>query len=456
MFVVGGQAQGQLSLVGPLAVGVPGALAAYHMALEEYGLLELSQLLLPAAEIAERGFVIDDDFATLLHDNASLLNQFSGTRNVLFKSDGEIYASGDTLRQPDLAAVYRAVAEHGPRWFYKGPFAQAVADWMSENGGILTMQDLAEYRAKPRTPISSTYRGYTLFGFPPPSSGGVHVAQILNILEHFDLAAIFQKEPAEAYHIVAEAMKIAFADRARWLGDADFAAVPRGLVDKTYATSLAKKIDRSRVTDVPNHGYPPDWQSDLFGKHTTHVAAADSRGNWVALTATVNTSFGSKVIVPGTGVVLNNEMDDFSIQPGTANAFGLVGAENNSIAPGKRPLSSMSPTIVLQDGQPILTLGAAGGPRIITQVVWTIVNQIDFGRGLAESLAAGRIHHQWLPIELSVEDSVPDAIVQQLEQRGHRTSISAGAGVTQAIGRRQDGRLIGFHDPRVAGKTDGL
>lgn len=276
---------------------------------------------------------------------------------------GGTWNAGQSLRQPELAQSYRTIAREGATAFYNGKFATRTAAWMKHNGGVLTATDFATYRPKVREPIRSAYRGHEIIGFPPPSSGGVHVAQILNILEHFDLKALGNGTPAYI-HTIAEAMKLAFADRAHWLGDPDFTRVPRGLASTNYAEQLARRIHTDRVTTVSGHGQPPDATLDVFprlpdapavapdGKHTTHFSTADAEGNWVACTATINTTFGSKVVVPGTGVVLNNEMDDFSAQPGAPNAFGLVGAEANAVAPGKRPLSSMSPTIVLRDGHP--------------------------------------------------------------------------------------------------------
>ena len=457
MFLRNGKPQPELSLTGPLASGVPGALAAYDHAVRHHGRLELRDLLLPAAEIAEAGFAIQPAYAGALRHAADKLARFEGSRDVLLKPDGSPYAAGELLEQPDLARAYRAVAEEGLDWFYKGPFARDVDKWMSENGGLLTAEDFAAYRVRPREPVRTSYRQYNIIGFPPPSSGGVHVAQILNLLEHFELKSLHQQDPARFYHVVAEAMKLAFADRAHWLGDHDFADVPRGLVDKEYAKGLAARIRLDKVTAVPTHGEPPRWQQDHFGKHTTHVAAADSEGNWVAITATVNMGFGSKVIVPGTGVILNNQMDDFSVAPGVPNAFGLLGAEANAIVPGKRPLSSMSPTIVLRDGRPILTLGAAGGPKIITQVLMTIVYHLDVGMDLPEALAAPRIHHQWRPDKLLVEQSLDPAIVAALEKLGHRVDRTRSVGVTQAIGVSSQGpALLGVHDPRVQGKAEAL
>jgi gamma-glutamyltranspeptidase/glutathione hydrolase len=456
MYLRDGKPDPELSLTGPLASGVPGALAAYDCAVRQYGRLSMRQLLLPAAEIAEQGFPLQPAYAASLKREAEKLARFEGSRSALLKPDGSPYQPGEILKQPDLARTYRAIAEQGTDWFYRGPLARDVGKWMADSGGLLTAEDFAGYRVRQREPVTTTYRGYTIVGFPPPSSGGVHVAQILNILEPFDLKTLYERDPALFYHVVAEAMKLAFADRAYWLGDPDFADVPRGLVDKQYAAGLARRISLDAVTPVPTHGEPLRWQQDHFGKHTTHVAAADRDGNWVAITATVNTGFGSKVIVPGTGVILNNEMDDFSAAVGAANAFGLLGAEANAIAPGKRPLSSMSPTVVLRDDRPILTLGAAGGPKIITHVVMTILYHLDLGMDLAAALAAPRVHHQWRPDELLVEKSLDPAIVARLEKLGHQVKRTDSLGVGQAIGVTLDGRLTGAHDPRVRGKAVGF
>jgi gamma-glutamyltranspeptidase/glutathione hydrolase len=283
------------------------------------------------------------------------------------------------------------------------------------------------------------------------------VAQILNILEHFDLRSLREQHPATAYHVIAEAMKLAFADRAHWLGDADFVPVPRGLISKSYGAELAQRIDLTRVNRVDAPGRPPGWESAFFGKHTTHIAAADQDGFWVAITATINTSFGAKVVVPATGVVLNNEMDDFSAQPGAPNAFGLVGADHNAIAPGKRPLSSMSPTIVLREGRPVMTVGAAGGPMIITQVVLAIVNHLDWQLPLEQALDQGRLHHQWFPDLLLVEQTFPQRVADNLRRLGHEVNVMPTAGVVQAIGISPTTKwFVGVHDPRVPGKAAGL
>src|SRR2546427_702546 len=259
---------------------------------------------------------------------------------------------------------------------------------------------------------------------------------------------------ADFIHVVTEAMKLAFADRAYWLGDPDFARVPRNLVAKDYAAKLARQIRMDRDAVVAQHGTPESATEDVFQKHTTHFSTADAEGNWVACTATVNTSFGCKVVIPGTGVVLNNQMDDFSAQPGATNYFGLVGAEANAIAPGKHPLSSMCPTIVLQNGKPVLSVGAAGGPTIISQTVLAIIDTVDFGMDPATALAQPRFHHQWKPDELVVEKRVGEDVMRELERRGHRLKRVESLGAAQAVGLNHQG-FVGAHDPRVEGKAAG-
>ena len=462
MYLRDGKADRNLSQVGALASGVPGALAAYERAVREHGKLEFSQLLTPAADVAENGFEVSSAYENALRETAHLLQADPGASRILLKpsaeknGDRQIYTEGDVLKQVDLARTYRQIAKEGPDWFYQGEFAQRTGQWMKANQGILTAKDFADYKTVIREPIRTTYRGYEIVGFPPPSSGGVHVAQILNILESFDLKELHASDPAKLRHVVAEAMKLAFADRAYWLGDSDYVKVPRGLIDKKYAAELAKRIDLEKTSAVTSHGTPPGSEGDFFGKHTTHVAAADKAGNWVAITTTVNTTFGSTVIVPGLGVVMNNQMDDFSIAPGTPNAFGLVGGENNAIAPGKRPLSSMSPTIVLKDGKPVMTVGAAGGPTIITQAVWAIVNRLDLGMNIGDAIARPRIHHQWSPDQLLVENSLDQKTSAGLAAKGHTIVGKEGIGISQAITYdAKSKRFTGAHDPRTPGKACG-
>ena len=422
--------------------------------MKKHGKLKLADLLLPAAEIAEKGFTLDEVYARKLAATAEKLKLFPASAAIFFKADGTPLKKGDLLVQKDLAKTYRAIAEHGVGWFYEGEYAQKVEAWMKANGGIATAADFANYKAVEREPVRAKYRGYDLVCMPPPSSGGVHVAEILNIMEQFPIRHF---RASSRVHVITEAMKLAFADRAYWLGDPDFVKVPRGLVDPAYAKELAAKIDLDHATPVPEHGMPPHWEGDIFGKHTTHLSTADAEGNWVALNQTINTAFGSKVIIPGTGVLLNDQMDDFAVQPGVPNAFKLIGAEANSIAPGKRPLSSMSPTLVFKDGQPILTVGAAGGPTIITQTLLLISNIIDQGMEPNEALKQPRFHQQWTPDELKIETTFDAETLRRVEAFGHKLDKSSGFGACQCVmWDAQRKLLVPAHDPRVPGKADGL
>lgn len=451
MFLRGGKADAALSQTGALASGVPGELAAFEYAVQHHGRKSLGDLLLPAAELAERGFRVSRSYANRLKSVAEDMVRFEAARAIFFK-DGQPLKDGETLKQPDLAATYRSIARLGTAWFYHGPFAQATEHWMKSNGGIMTARDFADYRVALREPVTTTYRGHEVVTFAPPSSGGVHVAQMLNILEHFELAKL---DAPTRLHVIAESMKLAFADRAHWLGDPDFAPVPRGLITKEYAAALARQVDPQHASKVA-HGQPPNWNTDLFKSHTTHFSVADAEGNWVACTATVNTSFGSKVVIPGTGVVMNNQMDDFSAQPGVANYFGLVGAEANAVAPGKRPLSSMSPTIVLKQGQPIIALGASGGPKIISAVLMELVGLLDLNLTPKQALAAPRIHHQWSPDELMIESHLSRKLQRALEARGHKLSLLPAMATSQIVARSRDGTgFVGAADPRAAGTAKG-
>jgi gamma-glutamyltranspeptidase/glutathione hydrolase len=452
MYVINGKLDDEASKTGALAAGVPGYLKACAAAQTKHGKLKLADLLLPAAEIAEKGFPLDAVYARKLAAMAPKLAKFPASAAIFLK-DGKPLEQGQLLVQTDLANTYRSVAKNGIAWFYGGEFADKTAAWMAANGGLMTAADFTNYTAPERTAIRSKYRGYDLVTMPPPSSGGVHVAQILNILEHFPIRHF---RASSRIHVITEAMKLAFADRAYWLGDPDFTKVPRGLVDPAYAAELAQKIDLDHTTAVPSHNMPPHWEGDVFGKHTTFLCTADAEGNWVALNQTINTAFGSKVIIPGTGVLLNDEMDDFAVQPGTPNAFKLVGAEANSIAPGKRPLSCMSPTIVLKNGQPVLVTGAAGGPTIITQVLLLLTHIIDDRMLPAEALAEPRFHHQWNPDELKIEKSFGPGTLTRVQALGHKLAESSGFGACQAIYFDRDKKLFfPANDPRVPGKADG-
>ena len=360
---------------------------------------------------------------------------------VLLDPGGQSWPAGHWLRQPDLARSLRALADQGD-WFYRGEFAERLDQLMRAGGGPMRLNDLADYRVLDRQPIITDYRGNRVVGFPPPSSGGIHVAQMLGMLESFDMAELLGDRPATGYHVLLEVMKRAMADRAHWLGDADFARVPRGLIDPDYLRQRVEGIDPRRVTEVTRHGVPPRADIDLFGSggHTTHLTTADADGNVVALTQTINTSFGAKLIVPGTGILLNNEMDDFSLGAGVRNAFGLVGSAANAIVGGKRPLSSMSPSIVLDDqGAASFSCGAAGGPRIITAVLQLLVRRLDLGQSPDELLATPRVHHQWSPDRAVVENGLPESIVAELRRMGHQVQSVDNLAVAQAVGRQAGG-----------------
>lgn len=446
MYVRDGKVDKSLSKTGALAMGIPGSVAAFEYLSKKGGKLTFSQLLTPAAEVAEQGFAIDKIYAKRIARHEKTLQQYPGSADVLLNAEGQAWPAGHKLVQKDLANTYRGIARDGAAYFYRGEFANTTAEWMKANAGLITREDFANYHLAVREPVRSRYGDYTLYGFPPPSSGGVHVAQILQMLSHFDLNRV---NDTTRYHLLGEAMKLAFADRAHWLGDPDFAKVPKGLTDEGYTQTLAGLIKETSATPVASHHQPPNANVDLFGKHTTHISAADKAGNWVAITTTVNTNFGSKVIIPGTGVIMNNQMDDFSAQPGVPNAYGLVGTEANSIEPGKRPLSSMSPTIIVKDKRPVMTVGAAGGPTIITQVVQAIVNHLTLGKPLYEAIDTPRVHQQWKPDLLFVEGKMAEPTKQALQAKGHQLKTMGGYGSTTAIALDSSGEFVAVSEPRL-------
>ena len=451
LFVINGKAQSQLSKEGALAIAVPGALLAYSELSKKYGRLPFRTHLINAAKIAKNGFQISESYAERIKANETLLRKHKSSARIFLDQKGHALKAGTLLRQEDLSETYLQIAKNGTDWFYKGAFAEKTHEWMADNGGILTKEDLNNYHTTNPDPIVTQFKDFTLIGMPPPSSGGIHVAQILNILENFNLQKIKPQSP-EYYHIISEAMKLAFADRAHWLGDPAFTNVPKGLISKEYAKFLAKKIDLSKTIKVKSHSTPPGADKDFFNKHTTHFSCSDGNGNWVSITSTINTSFGSKVIIPGTGVLMNNEMDDFSIQPGTPNAFGLIGNESNKIEGGKRPLSSMSPTIVLKNNTPVLATGAAGGPTIISQTVLTILNTLVYGMPISEAIAKPRFHHQWKPDVLRIEKNAGPKILSFLREKGHDLRIYENFGSTQSISNIK-GQADAAHDKRTGGES---
>lgn len=453
MYLRDGQAVPELSQTGALAVGVPGALATFDTALKRYGNLELAELLLPAAEIAENGFAVNRTFHGRISSVVKSIREFPEISGVYLNSQFQPHAVGEIFTQPQLGQSYRLIAKEGITAFYNGSIAAALDDWMSDHGGILNKKDMAGYQTKFRAPIKSSYRGFEIAGFPPPSSGGVHIAQILKILECFDIGSM-DRQSGEWVHLVIEAMKLAFADRAYWLGDGDYANVPKHLISNDYAQTLAKRINPDKSVPVTQHGIPPHADKSLFGSHTTHYSTADQDGFWVACTATVNTTLGSKVMIPGTGIVLNNEMDDFSAQPGKPNFFGLLGSEANAVQPGKRPLSSMSPTLVLNNGEPMLSIGAAGGPTIISQTLVHLILILDFGLSVEDALKHPRFHHQWKPDRAVLEKSWSPAVIQSLKSKGHDVHLVNQLGASQAVQRTIDThKFRGASDPRIEGSS---
>jgi gamma-glutamyltranspeptidase/glutathione hydrolase len=443
-FLRDGKADPKLSQIGPLACGVPGALAAYAEAAQTLGRKSFADLIAPSIPLAEDGFAVHKALAKILNDSAEELGQNEAAFAVYGPKE-RLWQAGDVLKQSDLAQTYRAISSEGTDWFYRGAFAEKLEKWMQDNGGVMTAKDLAEYKTVRREPIRGTYRGHEIVSFPPPSSGGIHVIQILQMLERFDLGAM---EAVDRVHVVGEAMKLAFADRAYWLGDPAFAPVPRGLIARSYTDALSARIQMESALAVKTHGEPAAASTDVFdGRHTTHFSVADEEGWWVACTATINTAFGSKVVIPGTGLLLNNEMDDFSLDPGVPNYFGLIGSKANAVEPRKRPLSSMSPTIVLKDGKPILAVGAAGGPTIITQTVGNIIGVLDLGLPIDAALAAPRVHHQWQPGTLRLEETWDAELRTKMQERGHELNVTAEFGGSNAVSWR-DGTFTAASEPR--------
>jgi len=419
-----------LSRVGALSIGVPGSVAAFDYLSEKGGVKDIADLYKGSAQIAEDGFKITNDYHSRIKRVQKHLKKFPASAKIFFDEQGNAHPAGAILKQNDLANTYRKLAKQGADYFYKGVFAKLTESWMREHRGVVEASDFANYTLKIREPVRSEFLGHDVIGFPPASSGGIHVAQILNILKQVDIKSLSTED---YQHRLVESMKLAYADRAHWLGDSDFAKVPKGLISEQYAQKLSKEIDHKQASTVSTYGTPEGAGEELFGKHTTHIATADKFGNWVSITTTVNTTFGSKVVIPGTGVIMNNQMDDFSARPGVPNAFGLVGSEANSIQPGKRPLSSMSPTIVLKDGKPILAIGAAGGPRIITQVTQAIVNYLAFDDDLYTSLAKPRLHQQWKPDMVFFDKKLSVAHREALTAKGHQLKQLRFEGSTNAV-----------------------
>ena len=432
-----------------LGIGVPGTVAGLAVALEKYGSgnFLLAELLKPAIALAAGGFVVTDDSADTLPDWHKRLAKWPASAKIFSRADGSSLREGDTLVQTDLAATLSAISGQGPRGFYQGPVAEKLVQAIRDAGGIMTLDDLKSYQPVIRAPVRGSYRGYDIVSMPQPSSGGVVLLETLNILEGFAMADMAQGT-APSLHVMIEAMKRAYADRARYLGDPAFVSAPVAtLISKDYAARQRASIDLARATPWTDalSATPP-----REGSNTTHFSVVDSRGNAVSNTYTLNFSYGVGLVAEGTGVLLNNELDDFTAAPGASNAYGLVGFEANLPGPGKRPLSSMAPTIVLKDGKPVLVTGSPGGSRIISTVLQVIVNVLDYKMDIAAAVAAPRLHHQWLPDEVRIERGFADDTLAALKAMGHTIVVPLGQTSANSIAVTPNG-VMGAPDPRTRG-----
>jgi gamma-glutamyltranspeptidase / glutathione hydrolase len=443
-----GQADPAKSRDQGLAIGVPGTVAGLTMALQKYGSgkFKLSQLIAPAIELARTGYKVGDEFEDTGRSAIARMARWPSSAKLFLRPDGSLIERGSLLVQSDLADTLEAISRQGPRAFYEGPIADKISSAVREAGGLMTSDDLKNYQAVERPVLRRRYRGLQIVAMPPPSSGGVVLLEMLNILEGFRLKAA--DDPASA-HLLIETMRYAYADRAHLLGDPDFVKAPiEGLLSKRYAATLRNDIDRERAT--PSDKIKVANPGGFEGNNTTHFSIADQFGNAVANTYTLNLSYGVGMVAPGTGVLLNNELDDFAAAPGAPNAFGLVGYDANEPGPNKRPLSSMTPTIVLRNGKPFIVTGSPGGSRIITAVLQVLLNVIDHRMGIAEAVQAPRLHHQWLPDQTIVEAGVPAPLVKALEARGHHMQVSPPFTSVNSIMVTPNG-LVGAADTRTRG-----
>jgi gamma-glutamyltranspeptidase / glutathione hydrolase len=432
-----------------LGVGVPGTVAGLSLALGRFGSgkFTLAELTAPAVRLAQDGIAIKDDLLDSLQRDQQRLSRWPTAARIFLRPDGTAPGAGDKLVQPELAEVLKAIGREGPRAFYVGPIADNIVASVRQAGGLMTRRDLENYAPVIRSPVHGTYRGYEVVSMPPPSSGGVHLIEMLNILEGYP-SGVIGSGSATALHLELEAMKLAYADRAEFLGDSDSVDVPvERLISKSHAAQLRAEIDVRRAT--PSRQIRPDMPS---GGNTTHFSVVDDAGNAVANTYSLNFNFGLGLVAAGTGILLNNELDDFAAKPGAPNAFGLVGGAANAPGPRKRPLSSMTPTIVFKDGKPVLVTGAPGGSRIITTVLQVIVNTIDGHMSVGDAVSAPRLHHQWLPDEAVVEPHFPADQVRALTAMGHKVRVDSlfGSAHSIAIG---PGTMTGAADLRARGSA---
>lgn len=445
-----GEPDNQKSRFSGLAVGVPGTVAGFAEAFEKHGSGKLTwaELVAPAIGLAENGIEVTPDLAASLTASAKRLLQDPATAAIFYKTGGLPFVPGETLKQTDLAATLKLIADKGAAGFYTGEVAEKIAQKVTASGGGMTTEDMAGYKPVWRDPVVGSYHGYEIASMPPPSSGGVHIVQILNMLQGYPLAE-YGPNSADSIHVMAETMRRAYADRSKYLGDPDFVDVPvKGLTDPAYAAELVKsiKMDVATPSEEVKPGDPFPYESN----QTTHYSVVDKDGNAVSNTYTLNFSYGVGLTADGTGVLLNNELDDFSAKPGVPNAYGLIGGTANAVEGGKRPLSSMSPTLVFKDGKLFLATGSPGGSRIITTTLQIILNVVDHGMNIAEATAAPRIHNQWLPDEIRIEEGLSPDTIRLLEARGHKVEVKNAMGSTQSI-MLVDGVLAGASDPRRPG-----
>ncbi len=428
------------------AAGVPGTVAGLALALERHGTISLKQALAPAIRLAREGFIVPRRFTEGLEQARDRLERWPATRATFYKEDGSAWQPGERFRQPELAATLQRIADQGTKGFYEGETADLIAREMEAHDGLITKADLKAYQAVIRKPVHGTYRGYDIYSMSPPSSGGAHIVQILNILEGYPIGD-YGHNSARTIHLMAEAMKLAYADRSQYLGDTDFVEVPlRGLTSKAYARELRASINTGKATPASDIG--PGNPLPYESPQTTHFSVVDQWGNAVSNTYTINFSYGSGITVQGAGFLLNNEMDDFSAKPGVPNAYGLIGGAANKVEPGKRMLSSMSPTIVRRNGKNFLVTGSPGGSRIITTTLQVIMNVIDHGMNIQTAVSAPRIHHQWLPDEIRIEQGISPDTVERLQELGHKVVVNSAMGAIQSIMVGDDGTLYGGADPR--------
>jgi gamma-glutamyltranspeptidase/glutathione hydrolase len=428
------------------ASGVPGTVAGLALALKKYGTISLKEALAPAIKLAEKGFIVTPRFSDGLKHNAKRLKAWPASAKKFYKADGSFYEPGDRFIQNDLATTLKRIAEKGISGFYEGKTAELIVKHMKQDGGLITLKDLANYQAEIRAPIHGTYRGYDIYSMGPPSSGGVHLIQILNILEGYPLST-YGLNSAETIHLMAEAMKFAYADRSKYLGDSDFVKVPiGGLISKAYAAQIRNRILLDKA--IPSKDILPGNPVAYESNETTHFSVADQFGNAVSNTYTLNFSYGNQSVVPGAGFLLNNEMDDFSAKPGVPNAYGLMGGEANKIEGNKRMLSSMSPTIVKKDGKNFLITGTPGGSRIITTTLQVILNVIDHHLNIQSAVNAPRIHHQWLPDEIRIEEGISPDTQRLLEKMGYKLVQKNAMGASESILINSNGTFGGAADPR--------